>query len=127
MIGYLNPIEEQAINELKEYLHNSLGDNVYKIILYGSKARGDYNESSDIDLLIVVNNLNLSVSKIINTIAYDIELKYDLLISTHVQSVEHFNIQVNNSINLFMKNIIREGVSVWPLLRIILICQKTIF
>lgn len=100
MLGYLNPIEEQAINELKEQLYSALGDNLYRIILYGSKARGDYNESSDIDLLIAVNNLNLSVSKLINSIAYDIELKYDLLVSTHIQSTEHFNIQVNNNINL---------------------------
>ncbi len=32
-----------------------LGDKVYKIILYGSYARGDFNSESDVDIMILLN------------------------------------------------------------------------
>ena len=38
----------QGVNEI-------LGERVKKIILYGSYARGDYNESSDIDIMILTD------------------------------------------------------------------------
>jgi len=75
MLGYLNSLEEKAIGELKKKLTDMLADKLYKIILYGSKARGDYDRESDIDLLVVVNNLDLPTSEIISSIVYDIELK----------------------------------------------------
>lgn len=111
MLGYLNSIEETAVNELKEQLQKALENNLCKIILYGSKARGDFNESSDIDLLVIVNKLSLSVSNLINTLAYDIELKYDLSISTHIRSIDYFDKQINNTINLFIKNAINNRIN----------------
>jgi hypothetical protein len=112
MLGSLSNIEEQAVQELKKNLSESLGYKLNEVILYGSKARGDYNEFSDIDVLVIVNNLDASTSDMINSIAYEIELKYELNISTHDYSREYFDKQIDNSINLFMKNIINEGIFV---------------
>lgn len=41
------------INQFVEGVNKILGDRVKKIILYGSYARGDYNDSSDIDIMIL--------------------------------------------------------------------------
>lgn len=42
MIGSLNPKEEKALIDLKNRLIKKIGDNLIKIYLFGSKARGDY-------------------------------------------------------------------------------------
>lgn len=50
-------IKKNVGNLLKEMLQ---GVNYKKIILFGSRARGDYSEKSDYDILIVMKN-NLSI------------------------------------------------------------------
>ncbi|WP_421828424.1 nucleotidyltransferase domain-containing protein [Larkinella sp.] len=52
-----------------------------RIILYGSYARGDYHEESDIDLLIILKDKNVSRLQEINDL---VALKYDLMISNNI-------------------------------------------
>ena len=50
-------IPENVNNAIKEFINGVkkiLGDRLKKIILYGSFARGDYNDSSDIDIMILI-------------------------------------------------------------------------
>lgn len=48
----------EIVNEIKKRVHKAEPD--AKIILYGSYARGDASEESDIDLLILINRENLN-------------------------------------------------------------------
>ena len=112
MIGYLNDTEEKAVKELKEKLIQFFGDRLKKMILYGSKARGDFYKESDIDLLIIVNDLDADAFDIITETTYKIELKYDLEISVSPYSTAYYQEHINNRINLFMHNIKVEGVAV---------------
>ena len=43
----------KIINEFITAINNKFGDRIKKIILYGSYARGDFNTSSDIDIMIL--------------------------------------------------------------------------
>lgn len=45
MFGLSNKIYEQIINVIKQYN--------YKFMLFGSRARGDYKENSDIDIAVL--------------------------------------------------------------------------
>ncbi len=49
-------------------------DNVSRVVLYGSRAKGDYRPGSDIDLTIIGEELNLSL---LNKISIDLD---DLLL-----------------------------------------------
>ena len=50
------PINVQdSINTFVEGCTKILGKRLKKIILYGSYARGDYNSSSDIDILVLTD------------------------------------------------------------------------
>ena len=48
------------IIQFKNAVNNIYGDTVDKIVLYGSRARGDFREDSDFDFLIVVKDSALS-------------------------------------------------------------------
>ena len=43
---------EKVINEFTSMVSNMLKENLKKIILYGSYARGDYRKNSDLDILL---------------------------------------------------------------------------
>jgi len=55
---------------------------ITKIILFGSKARGDYDEHSDIDLLVVASrSLHWKEEKAIVGALFDIGMEYDVIFS----------------------------------------------
>ncbi len=56
IINFRKKLEDEAIAKAKSYLL-SLGLKKYKAILFGSYARGDFNYASDIDLLIISDEL----------------------------------------------------------------------
>ena len=58
--NYLTFTEKKALAELKEKIKEKYPD--AEIILYGSKARGDCDENSDIDLMIIIKD-NYQINK----------------------------------------------------------------
>ena len=78
------------LSEIKNTLEKFLGNNMMKIVLYGSRARGDYDTESDIDIAIVVRWLSRELKKQIFDVVADIEVKYLVSISTLVLSEENF-------------------------------------
>ncbi|MFR5453231.1 MAG: nucleotidyltransferase domain-containing protein [Anaerostipes hadrus] len=54
-----------------------MGSKLTKVIVYGSYARGDYNSSSDVDVMILVKMSDNEIKKIENQVydlAFDIEM-----------------------------------------------------
>lgn len=81
-------------------------DDIVKIILFGSVARGDDTEESDIDILIITTNSD-ELSDEINSAAVDIILETDEFISPHVMSEDHFNKTIDYP---FLTNVLKDGV-----------------
>lgn len=102
--------EKKALQELKEKLLERFPD--AEIILYGSKARGDFDEESDIDLLILLERpVNGRLEEEITEITYDIELKYDALFGKIIENKDFWNSPLANAMPLHW-NIDREGVHI---------------
>ena len=78
------------LSEIKNTLEKFLGNNMMKIVLYGSRARGDYDTESDIDIAIIVRWLSRELKKQIFDVVADIEVKHLVSISTLVLSEENF-------------------------------------
>lgn len=55
-------LRQSAIGKVKKYLQE-LGLKKYRAILFGSYAKGDFNEASDIDLLIISDELPESLNE----------------------------------------------------------------
>ncbi len=94
----------------KELLRIYGGENVDSIILFGSRARGDAREDSDIDILVVLtNNFNYSeMLRLSSEIVASLSLENDVVISrTFVTKAQYDKLQIP-----FLMNVRREGVPV---------------
>lgn len=92
-------------------LQRRLGDSISKIILYGSYAREDYREDSDIDIMILTSLTESGIRGIENKVydlAYDYGLEYGVAISVNIKNEEHFNYWLGAL--PYYDNIKREGV-----------------
>ena len=52
----INPAIEPIVREFKAALQTMYGDRLRDVVLFGSYARGDYEEESDIDLLMILHD-----------------------------------------------------------------------
>ncbi|MBN1937086.1 MAG: nucleotidyltransferase domain-containing protein [Anaerolineae bacterium] len=87
-----------------------LGDQLESVILYGSRARGEAQPDSDVDILIVMRE-DLNYGDLIrrtSALVSALSLEYDLVISRAFVSKEQF--EHENS--PFLLNVRREGVLV---------------
>ncbi len=87
----LTPIDmEQILVDLKKNVQEIAGDRLIKMVLYGSKARGDYGEDSDTDIAIVVRGLTREMKHSMLGRVADIEFEYLRSLSTLILSEEDF-------------------------------------
>jgi predicted nucleotidyltransferase len=100
--------EKQVVKELIDELKKLYGDNLSRVILYGSKARGDATEDSDIDILVVLKKIqNFSLErKKVKEISWRLSYKYDLLLSIIIRSEQEY---MRKDTPLLM-NIEKEGI-----------------
>lgn len=106
----INTITKEIVDEVTQLLQ----DNVYKIVLYGSYARGDFTKESDIDILILLNCTKEQVMqyrKQISRLSSRIGLKNDIEISLLLRDRETF--EQGENILPFYRNIKREGVEIY--------------
>lgn len=88
-----------------------LGDKVTKMILYGSYARGDYRDNSDIDIMILTTLTDEEIAEIktdIYDLAFDFQMEYGIDISVIIKNEEHFNYWLGAL--PFYDNVQNEGV-----------------
>lgn len=77
----------KILTDLKNYLLKNYGNSVKDVILFGSQIRGDSNEYSDYDVLIVLeNDYSGKDENQILDLCYDIDLKYNILLDIHLIS-----------------------------------------
>ena len=105
---------KKALNEFVNGLNDIIGDSLVNVILYGSYARGEQCEGaerSDIDVMILVNvpsNAIKQIQKAVLEYSFNLNLKYDILISPIVENVDVFNHR--KKFMVFYKNVQKDGV-----------------
>lgn len=89
-----------------------LGGVISKMVLYGSYARGDYQENSDYDIMVftkLTNKEELRQSeRILFDLAFDYFMEYDMEISIILMNENHFDEWMEDL--PFYKNVAKEGV-----------------
>ena len=51
---HLPPAEREALTHFVSWLRQRYGDDLLSVVLFGSKARGDFDDESDLDVLVVL-------------------------------------------------------------------------
>lgn len=73
----------KLMKELKQGLAQIYGENLKAVYLYGSYARGDYRDGSDVDVMILLKDYQNYWRELHRSSDYvsDISLKYDVTVS----------------------------------------------
>lgn len=101
----------QILGEVRRACDPIFGTMLKDAYLYGSYARGDYHEESDIDILLAVNLDAERIAKYRNSVAAitsDLSLKHDITISVTIKPLEQFQKYAN--VLPFYKNVMKEGI-----------------
>ena len=74
--AHLNEQEVEVITGIKNAVTRTLAGHSFRLILFGSKARGDDDSESDIDLAILVEGLYRSLKRAIFDAIADVEIEH---------------------------------------------------
>lgn len=93
----------------REFVEAITSDDIIKTLVFGSVARGDDTEESDIDILIIIQSDNHQFESMVDEKVVDFILEKEEVISPHVMTVDHFNKTKDYS---FLKTVMAEGVDI---------------
>jgi predicted nucleotidyltransferase len=86
----LNSVEREILKRFKAEVTKVLGDRLDRVVLFGSRSRGDADLESDFDLLVTVRTLQKADRKKIFDIAADLSLAYGTVLAVLVVSSKDF-------------------------------------
>jgi predicted nucleotidyltransferase len=87
----MDPVVQQIAKEYKAALQEIYGDDLAELILFGSYARGDQHEESDVDFAVVMKDPATRSFPILDKtshLATDLYMKYGLIVSSLVVSLQ---------------------------------------
>ncbi|MCM1364473.1 MAG: nucleotidyltransferase domain-containing protein [Faecalibacterium sp.] len=104
---------EQILSVVALQSKQLLSEKLHSVILFGSYARGDYDDESDIDIMILADiddtDVNMCTRQIYEKI-FQLELEYDCVLSLCVVPQNRFN--KFKELLPFYRNVEREGVKI---------------
>jgi predicted nucleotidyltransferase len=103
---------DEIINQINSQLKKKFKEKLDKIILFGSYARGDYDNESDIDILVLVEDVELKkYNDEIVDFEVDLTIKYGILPSIILRNTNYFN--ENKEVIPFFRSVEKEGVEIY--------------
>lgn len=94
----------EAFEELAEEAEKELEDSLKKLVLYGSVARGEENEASDVDVFAVVENK--AHKRWIQQRGAEIGVEHGLMMSVIVKTEDEYKEMGESS---FWRSVMEEG------------------
>lgn len=101
------------LKKIADIYREVYGEDIVRIVLYGSYARGTYDQYSDVDIVAIVNGDRAVLQKKLKSVwdkSADLELEYELILSPTVIPWDEYE-KYRHDIPYY-GNIEREGVNI---------------
>ena len=99
----------QIVERFKELVSKKV--KIHELKVFGSRARGDANPESDLDVLVVVEQLDHIIERYISDCAWEAGFPEDVIVMPVAISLDTLrNRPIRESV--FIKNVYREGIAV---------------
>ena len=108
-VARLNAREAEAVKAFVKAVKAGFPGHIIRIALFGSKARGEDNAESDIDVMVVVRREDWRVSNSISTLAARLSLEWDVLLGPIVIGQERWERMGREKFSLY-RNVLRDGL-----------------
>ena len=104
----------RLLSTLTEELQSQLGSDLWLLLLYGSRARGEAQPDSDVDLFVVLRRASESAQEKVRQVAYDVmwEADFAYVFSLYLTDVHHYETLEQRG-SSFLRNVQREGKVLW--------------
>ena len=108
--------DSMLTNTMKEDLTQGVvdlfSDSILAIILYGSVARNDNTDESDIDIVIIIKNeMDDATREKFMQWSAELDLRYDKVFS--IIDIQEKNMEKWGSVLPFYQNVQKEGIVLW--------------
>ena len=104
--------DKEMFDDIVNGILSVLGDDVVKIILYGSVARGDNTWESDVDIAVLTKKYyDWKARKELYEALWEYDLKHDTIFSIVPIAEASFYGLMNEK--LFYRNIAKDGITLW--------------
>ena len=105
-------MEQKYLDEMTSGILNIFQDRLMAVILYGSVARGNNRDDSDVDIaMIITDTLSSEDDDRLSELVAEMNLKYDKVFS--VVDINADNFEKWKTVSPFYKNVSTEGVVLW--------------
>ena len=101
------------LKEIAAIYRKVFGDDIVKIVLYGSYARGTFDAESDIDIAAIVKGEREELQRKLREVwilSSDLELEYETILSPTVIPYEEF--EKYRNVLPYCRNIDKEGIDI---------------
>lgn len=102
-----------VLKKISEIYKSVYGEKLVRVILYGSYARGDFSDDSDLDIVALVRGDRMKLQEQLKNVwdqTCDLELEYEMVLSPAVIPYEEFE-KYREDLPYY-RNIANEGVNV---------------
>lgn len=101
--------EKKAIEKFTQALKDKFPDEISKVIIFGSKARGNSRKRSDIDILVIIAQDDWRIGDKIREVGYESDESIDYKFSIQVIPESHIKYLEDHDFQ-FARNIEKDGV-----------------
>ncbi len=112
-IKMINPKDKAIVLEFKKRIPAAIRSHLHKLIVFGSRAKGNATEDSDLDLIALVDHKDSQIEKELDDIAYQVMCDHDFrpMISLKIFAEGQFYSAVQKGFS-FYQHVHQDGVAI---------------